>query len=176
MEKLSLRLSPEQVDNQCKILLSQTRLSGQALAALTALQTFITTSADPGEKIGIAYQDIKAILDRHITVAREQVMEDNLNRLLLALDEQNLSEIQGAHAALSRNGFHQTVLSAIQRMPDARLHPAAHWVAEWHRDAKARAEAASPYPDALDLRAAGISPARFSAMSELNTYLQEAIS
>lgn len=175
MEKLSLHLSPEQVDTQCKILLSQTRLSGQALAALTALQSFISTTADPGEKIGSAYLRIKDLLDQHIAAAREQVMEDNLRRLLLALDEHNLSEIQGVHAALSRNGFHQTVLSAIQRMPESQLRQAADWVAAWHRDAKARAEAASPYPDALDLRGAGISPARFSALSELNTYLQEAV-
>jgi hypothetical protein len=102
-------------------------------------------------------------------------MADNLVRLLDALGEQDLGGIQGVHAALSRNGFHQTVLAAIRQLSGEQLRATAAWVADWQGDARTRAEAASPYPDALDLRAAGISPARFAAMSELNMYLQEAL-
>lgn len=176
MEKLTLLLSPEQADTHCQVLITQTRHSGQTLAALTALHSFITATALPNEQTSSAYHDIKRILEQHIATARKQVMDDNLARLLGALDEQNLSEIQGVHAALSRNGFHQTALAAIQRLPDTVLRAAAAWAAGWHRDARTRAAAASPYPDALDLRGAGISPACFAAMSELNSYLQEAIS
>jgi hypothetical protein len=175
MEKLTLLLSPEQADTQCQVLITQTRHSGQTLAALTALHSFITATAAPSEQTHSTYQEIKHILENHIGAARNQVMEDNLARLLGALGEQSLGEIQGVHTALSRNGFHQTVLAAIQRLPDTALLAAAAWVADWHRDARSRAEAASPYPDALNLQGAGISPARFAAMSELNHYLQEAV-
>lgn len=176
MKKLKLLLSPEQTDTHCQVLVTQTRHSGQILAALTALHGFITATAHPDEQTGSTYDEIKRTLEQHIAKARESVMQDNLARLLSALGEQDLCYIQNVHAALSRNGFHQTVLAAIRQLPDAKLHSAAAWVADWHRDAKTRAEAASPYPDALDLRGAGISPARFAAMSELNIYLQEAIS
>lgn len=175
MKKLTLLISPEQADTHCQVLITQTRHSGQTLAALTALHSFISAAAHPDEQTLSTCNDIKRILEQHIATARGKVMDDNLARLLEALGEQNLSEIQGVHAALSRNGFHQTVLAAIQRLPDAGLRTAAAWAADWHRDARARAEAASPYPDALDLRGAGISPARFAAMSELNIYLQEAL-
>lgn len=176
MEKLTLLLSPEQADTHCQVLITQTRHSGQTLAALTALHAFIGATAQPNEQTHHAYDDIKLILERHIATARNSVMEDNLTRLLGALGEQNLGEIQSVHTALSRNGFHQTVLAAIQRLPDDMLHTAAAWTADWHHNARTRAAAASPYPDALDLRAAGISPACFAAMSELNNYLQEAVS
>jgi hypothetical protein len=176
MEKLTLLLSPEQAENHCQVLITQTRHSGQTLAALTALHAFVGATAQPNAQTSSAYDDIKLILERHIATARNSVMEDNLTRLLGALGEQNLGEIQSVHTALSRNGFHQTVLAAIQRLPDDVLRTAAAWVADWHHDARTRAAAASPYPDTLDLRAAGISPACFAAMSELNNYLQEAVS
>jgi hypothetical protein len=175
MEKLTLLLSPEQANDHCRTLVTQTRHAGQALAALVALQSFIAATVQPNQHTDSIYQDIKLILEQHIATARNRVMEDNLARLLGALDEQNLGEIQSVHAALSRNGFHQTVLSAIPRLSVAALLAAAGWTAEWHREARTRAEAASPYPDALDLRGAGISPPRFAAMSELNIYLQEAL-
>lgn len=176
MEKLTLLLSSEQADAHCRTLVMQNRHSGQALAALVALQSFIAATANPVNKNGDVFQNIQRILEQHIATARKRVMEDNLARLLGALGEQNLGDIQSVHAALSRNGFHQTVLAAIQQLPDEALLSAATWVAEWHSDARTRAEAASPYPDAMDLGGAGISPARFAAMSELNTYLQEAVS
>lgn len=176
MAKLTLLLSPDQADAHFRTLAVQIRHSGQALAALTALQSFIAATASMDEQSHSAYRDIKGILEQHIAIARKRVMEDNLASLLGALGEQNLDGIQNVHASLSRNGFHQTVLAAIRHLPDTALLAAAAWAADWCRDARARAEAASGYPDALDLRGAGISPARFAAMSELNTYLQEAVS
>lgn len=176
MEKLTLLLDPEQADAHCRSLVAQNRHSGQVLAALVALQSFIAATARPNEQTNGAYQDIRLILEQYVAAARNRVMDDNLARLLGALREQDLSDIQNVHAALSRNGFHQTVLAAIRQLPDATLLATAAWTAEWQRDAKSRAEAASPYPDALDLSGAGISPARFAAMSELNNYLQEAVS
>ncbi|MBZ0106025.1 MAG: hypothetical protein K8H84_10395 [Sulfuricella denitrificans] len=176
MEKLVLLLSPELADTHCQVLITQTRHSGQTLAALTALYSFITATAHPNEQNLCAYREIKQIFEQHITAARNQVMEDNLARLLNALSARNLCEIQNVHSALSRNGFHQTALSAIQRLPDSVLLATATWVAEWQRDARLRAEAASPYPDALNLHGAGISPACFAAMSELDNYLREAVS
>lgn len=176
MEKLTLLLSPEQADTHCQVLITQTRHSGQTLAALTALHAFITATALPNEQSKDAYNEIKHLLEQHIATARNRVMEDNLARLLGALDSQNLADIQSVHAALSRNGFHQTALAAIHHLPQPALLAAATWVGDWYRDARSRAESASPYPDALNLQGAGISPACFAAMTELNNYLQEAVS
>lgn len=175
MEALKLFLSAPQAAAYCQAVLERTRQPGQALAALTSIQAFIAETADPGEQARAVYRDIKQVLDEHVAAARAKVMEENLALLLPALAERNLCDIQRAHAALSRNGFHQTVLAAIERLPDAALLAASEWIAEWRRDAKARAEAASGYPDALDLRGAGIPLGLYAAMSELEMYLQDAV-
>lgn len=175
METLALLLTPSKTDAYCQALLDRTRQPGQALAALSAVQAFIAAAADPGQQAGAVYLDLKRILDGHVAAARARVMEENLALLLPALAERNLCDIQRVHAALSRNGFHQTVLAALQRLSDAALPTAAVWVAEWRRDAQARAEAASGYPDALDLRGAGIPPGLYAAMAELDSYLQDAL-
>ncbi|MDO8892201.1 MAG: hypothetical protein Q8K43_02190 [Sulfurimicrobium sp.] len=175
MEMLKLLLSPEQAETQCQVLVTQTRHSGQTLAALTALHAFINATARPDEQTSSIHNDIQRILEQHIAAARQSVMQDNLVRLLDALGAQNICGIQSVHTALSRNGFHQTVLSAIRQLPEAKLRAAADWAADWQCDARTRATAASPYPDALDLRGAGISVADFAAMSELNMYFQEAL-
>lgn len=176
MAKLSLLLSPEQADDYFRTLATQIRHSGQALAAITALQAFISATASNDEQSRDAYRAIKNMIDQHVASARTRVMQDNLASLLEALGEQSLEGVQNVHAALSRNGFHQTVLAAIRQLSDEALLAAANWAADWHRDARASAEAASGFPDALDLRGTGIPPARFAAMSELNIYLQEAVS
>jgi hypothetical protein len=172
---LTLQLSAEQTDAHCLAILGQTRQAGQALAALSALQAFIAATTPQDEQAGAVYPAIKAMLDRHVATARSRVMEENLALLIPALLEQNLCDIQRVHAALSRNGFHQTVLTAIRRLSDAALLAAAGWAAEWCRDATARAEAASGFPAALDLRGAGISPGMYTAMAELNIYLREVV-
>jgi hypothetical protein len=169
---LHLHLSAKQLDAHCRAISARTRQSGQTLTALTTLQAFITETAQPDQQTQAIYLDIKAILEQHIAAARGTVMEEHLAHLLTALAAQNLCDIQQVHAALSRNGFHQIALTAIQHLPEAALPTVAAWVSSWCHDAKARAEAASGYPDALDLRGADIAPERYAAMSELNVYLQ----
>lgn len=176
MKQLTLLLSAEQADARCRALLEQTRQASQALAALTALEVFITATAHPDEKFAPLFHEVKAVIERHIATARTRVMDENLAILVPALAEQNLCDIQRVHAALSRNGFHQSVLSAIHRLSDTALFAAAAWAREWCGDAKTRAEAASGFPDALDLRGAGIPPGLYAAMAELDVYLQEAVS
>lgn len=175
MEPLKLFLSAPQAEAYCQGVLDRTRQPAQALASLTAVQAFIAETADPGEQSRAVYRDLKNILDSHVATARARVMEENLTLLLPALAERDLCAIQRVHAALSRNGFHQTVLASLQRLSETALRDASGWVTEWRRDAKARAEAASGYPDALDLRGAGIAPGLYAAMSELDAYLQDAV-
>lgn len=174
MEKLTLRFSLEQADDYCRMVRESTRLPAQALAALSAVQSFVAATADPGQQATPAYQELRRKIDEHLATARARVMEDNLALLIPALSEHNLCDILRVHASLSRNGFHQTVLAAIQRLSDMALLDAANRVAAWVRDARARAEAASGFPDALDLHGAGIVPELWAAMTELDLYLQEA--
>lgn len=174
MEKLTLKFSLEQADDYCRTVRENTRLPAQALAALSAVQSFVAATADPGQQATPAYQDLRRRLEEHLAAARAKVMEDNLALLIPALTEHNQCDILRVHAALSRNGFHQTVLAAIQRLSDMALLEAANRVADWVRGARARAEAASGFPDALDLHGAGIAPELWAAMTELDMYLQEA--
>ncbi len=172
MEKLTLKFSLEQADDYCRMVRESTRLPAQALAALSSVQSFVAATADPGQQATPAYQELRRKLDEHLAMARTRVMEDNLALLVPAITEHKLCDILRVHAALSRNGFHQTVLAAIQRLSDMALLDAANRVAAWVRDA--RAEAASGFPDALDLHGAGIAPELWAAMTELDLYLQEA--
>lgn len=170
----SLRVDAAGIEQHCRQLLHTTRQSAQALAALTALQTFVDAHADGDTKASAEYRDIKTILENHAVAARSKVMKDNLDVLLVALRSEDLCGVQQVHGALSRNGFHQATLAAINLLNRQELVAAAQWARDWRDAAKARAEAASGFPDALDFKGAGIAPGRYAAMNELAMYLQEA--
>ncbi len=45
------------------------------------------------------------------------------------------------------------------------------WASGWLIQAKQRAQQASPYPDAIDFKAAGIDVSEYAAMTDLARYL-----
>lgn len=170
---IALYLDAGRVEEYCRKTLDTTRQSAQALAALTALQAFFEGFADGDVRADESYREIKAIVERHVAAARSKVMADNLQVLLAALRSEDLCGVQQVHEALSRNGFHQVALAAIHLLDRQALEAASAWAGGWRNDAKARAEAASGFPDALDFNRAGITPGRYAAMNELTMYLQE---
>jgi len=176
MEPLKLFLSTDQAAAYCQAVLDRTRQPSQALAALTSVpglhrRNRRSRRTRPAPFTATSSKFSTPTSRRHVP----RCWRKTSRCCSPPSAEHNLCDIQRAHAALSRNGFHQTVLAAIERLPGTALLAASDWVAEWRRDAKARAEAASGYPDALDLRGAGIPLGLYAAMSELEMYLQDAV-
>jgi hypothetical protein len=172
---INLALTPENVEAQCAEAIKQARNTSHALAALITLQTFIAATVQPSHKFTPAYETVKAVVERHAAEMRARILAESADALAGAFRQQNRQEIARIHASLSRNGFWQMAQQAASQLGDSELVAAAAWARDWCREAKASAEAASGFPDALDFRKAGISAAEYTAMTEISRYLTEAI-
>lgn len=173
-EQVVLLLTPESVEAQCREAIRQARNASHALAALIALQTFIAATVQASNKFTPSYEAVKAVVERHAAEIRERILAENAAALSQAIRQKNRLEIARIHAALSRNGFWQVAQQAIRRFGAEELAAAAAWAQDWCREAKASAEAASGFPDALDFRKAGVSPAEYATMTEISAYLADA--
>lgn len=165
-ESFSLSLTPVDMEAQCAALAQQFRSPAQVLSALVALQSLFA-SAPPGQRENAPYREIQAVISDHAERARAQLLAECQSRLQAALQRRDTPEVTRVHGALSRNGFWQAAAEAARRRGNADLQGDLAWLNEWCAAARSRAEAASPYPDALDFRAAGIAPEEFAAMDEL---------
>lgn len=172
--EIALLLTPETVEGQCRETIKQARSTSHALAALISLQSFIAATSRPSDRHTGSYEAVKAVVENHAVEIRARILAENADALAQAIRLRNLAEIARRHAALSRNGFWQAVLQAIRQFGPDELDAAAAWANDWCRDAKASAQAASGFPDALDFRKAGVSASEYAAMSEINVYLAEA--
>lgn len=172
-DALHLVLTPAGVETQCAAFWHQFRSPGQVLSALVALQSLFTL-APPGERIAPPYREIQDIVTRHAEIARARLLLESETRLLHALESRDVAEVTRIHGALSRNGFWQAAASAVNRQSPVDARAANAWMTDWCDSARARAESASGYPDALDLRAAGVSAEEYAAMRELCHCLQTA--
>lgn len=173
-QTLQLTLTADGIEKHCTELKAQARSPAHLLTALMALQALITTYTSPGNQTIPAYRDIQATLERHAAIARENLLQETAAMLQTALIEQDRHAIMRAHGALSRNGFWQAVaLAARQVGPEHRMR-SANWLDAWCRQEKSRAQAASPYPDCLDFKAAGIDQQEYSAMDETRRALNAA--
>lgn len=174
IQSLQLILTADGIEKHCSELKSQARSTAHLLTALVALQTLITTHTPPGNQATTTYRDIQATLERHAALARENLLQETASMLKTALTTQDRHAIMHAHEALSRNGFWQAVaLAARQVGPEPRSR-AAEWLESWCQHEKFRAQAASPYPDCLDFKAAGIDPQEYAAMDETRRALDAA--
>ena len=173
--QIDLNLTPDNVEAQCQEAIKQARNASHALAALITLQTFIAATVQPTHKFTPAYETVKAVVERHAAEIRARILAESADALALAIRQRNCPELARIHASLSRNGFWQMAQQAARQLDSSELLGAATWSRDWCRDAKARAEAASGFPDALDFRKAGIAPAEYAAMTEINRYLTEAL-
>lgn len=173
--QIALTLTPENVEAQCLEAIKQARNASHALAALIALQTFIAATVQASHKFTPAYETVKAVVERHAADIRARILAESADALASAFRQQDRQEIARIHASLSRNGFWQMARQAARQLDDSELIAAAAWSRDWCRDAKAGAEAASGFPDALDFRKAGISAAEYAAMTEISRYLTEAL-
>ncbi len=172
--EIALLLTPETVEALCRETIKQARNASHALAALVSLQSLISATARPSDRHTGSYEAVKAVVDTHAVEMRARILAENAEALAQAIRLRNLAEVARSHAALSRNGFWQAAQQAIRRFGPDELDIAAAWANGWCRDAKASAQAASGFPEALDFRKAGVSATEYAAMSEVSLYLSEA--
>lgn len=172
--ELVLTLTAETVDAYCNDLIRQAPNGGHALTGLVALQSFVAAASPPDSRFAPAYKAIQAVIEARAAGVRERLLEESAAGLARALREANRREVARIHGSLSRNGFWQAAQQAIGLLAADDLASAAAWAQGWCKRAKARAEAASGYPDALDFKRAGIPPAEYAAMTEIAGYLDAA--
>ncbi|MEN6587126.1 MAG: hypothetical protein ABFE02_13895 [Sulfuricella sp.] len=165
-QSFSLELTPPEVEARCAALWQQFRSPGRVVTALVAMQSLFAL-APAGTQETAPYREIHAIMARHAEHARNQLIAESVQRLQAALQHRETREIGRIHADLSRNGFWQAASAAGHGSDGAELVGDIAWLAQWCQGARARAEAASGYPDALDFRAAGIDAEEYTAMDEL---------
>lgn len=172
-DKTSLRFSldTEQAESFCIALWQQSPNPAHILAALTALESFFLATVQTPQRSGMEFTAIVRVLQKHASQAREQLLAAARLELQAAMEARNISGIARLHGSLSRNGFWQAAESAGQNMAAEKARHTADWAALWCRDAKARALAASGYPDALDFKGANVLPADYAAMSDLSACL-----
>lgn len=171
-DEITLLLAPGNVEAQCLEAIRQSRNASHALAALIALQSVISATAHPSDRHTPAYDAVKAVVEKHAAEIRKQILAEHADALTGAIRQRNCPEIARIHSALSRNGFWQAAQHALQQFDQGELDAAAAWARDWCGNAKSRAQAASGFPEALDFRKAGISPAEYAAMTEVGKYLE----
>ena len=173
--EIALLLAPDSVEIQCLETIKQARNTSHALAALIALQSFITFTVRPADRYTPAYKAVKAVIEKHAMATRAKILAENANNLAAAILQKNRPEIAHIHAALSRNGFWQAAQQAISQFRPDDLATSAAWAKDWCSEAKTQAQAASGYPDALDFSKTGITATEYAAMTELSHYFTDAI-
>lgn len=174
--EISLLLTPDNVEAQCLETIKQARNASHALAALIALQAFIPATVHPSDRFTPAYEAVKAAVEKHAAGIRLRILAEHAEALAEAVRRRDRQEIARIHAALSRNGFWQAAQQAMRQFGGDELAAAAAWAKDWCSEARAQAQAASGYPDALDFGKAGIAATEYAAMTEINHYLTDFIS
>ncbi|MDP3483798.1 MAG: hypothetical protein Q8S05_10875, partial [Sulfuricella sp.] len=162
-------------ETQCLEAIKQARNSSHALAALIALQSFISATARPADRHTPAYEAVKGAVEKHAAEIRMRILAEHAQALAEAIRQRNRPEIARIHAALSRNGFWQAAQQAIGQFRPDNLAASAAWAKDWCSEARTQAQAASGYPDALDFGKAGIAATEYAAMTEISHYFTDAI-
>lgn len=175
-ERIKLSFTEKELVDFCRLQIDRSANPGHALAALTSLQAFIALNTTPDVQASDAYKQLRETLAQFLTTARNDLLEENSRRLLNALQLRNIASITTLHGELSRSGFQQTAERALGKLEHVERMTLLNWSGGWCRDATERANAASPYPDAPDFKAAGIDYKEYVAMMDINNILATPVS
>jgi hypothetical protein len=168
---ITLQLTASGIDTYCRELARRSPTLEKRVSAIDALITFISAQTDVGEQAKAEFLSIKQTLLDHFEQAREALLDERAQRLLKALQAQSLPHIALLYSSLSRDAF-WALLGRVEPQLDAAAFDAIRsWASGWLTQAKQRAQQASPYPDAIDFKAAGIDVTEYSAMTDLARYL-----
>lgn len=168
---ITLQLTAPGVDAYCRELARRSPTPEKRVAALDALITFISTQVDSGEQAKAEFVAIRQTLLDHFEQAREALLDERAERLLRALQAQHLHDIAALYASLSRDAFWSLLGRVEQQLDAATLNSLRGWVSGWLAQARQRAQQASPYPDAIDFKAAEIDVSEYLAMTDLGRCL-----
>lgn len=168
---ITLQLTAGSIDAYCRDLARRSPSLEKRVAAIDALITFISTQTEPGEKAKGEFLSIRQTLLDHFEQAREALLDERARQLCEALQARRLPTIASLYASLSRDAF-RAVLDRVSRELEAdAMRSLRDWASDWLVRARERAAHASPYPDAIDFKAAGIDISEYLAMTDLCRYL-----
>lgn len=168
---ITIQLTADGIDSYCRELVRRSPTPEKRVAALDALVTFISSQTDSGEQAKAEFVSIKKALLDHFEQAREALLEERAGRLHQALQARRLPDIAALYTSLSRDAFWTLLGRVEQQLDTATSDSLRTWASGWLTQARQRAQQASPYPDAIDFKAAGIDASEYLAMTDMCRYL-----
>lgn len=169
-QSITIKIEATELEDFCKKLLKRSRDITKTHDALITLESFIAVFGRPSHGTK-EYQLIESTIKTITESSRQAVLEKNTHSLIKALKQCNATALASIHTPLSRNGFYQILQIAITELSDDDIRLVMIWSANWLKEAKQLAEAASGYPDALDFKKAEISIKEFQAISDIDRVL-----
>lgn len=168
---LQLTIDSSSLETFCKQLVQRTDDISRAHHALVTLESFIGLYCNDCHNI--EHTDSPLTLIRQYTEAtREQLMQQRYNRLVNALNKQDIDQVRQVYTQISRNGFSQ-LLSRIQNnVNQEQLNHARQWVSQWLTDARKRAQENSSYPDAFNFLQAGVDIKTYKALDDIQQHFE----
>lgn len=169
-QQMTLQITPRQIDRFCAELCRGSANTGRKHSALIALEGFIVrhTATD---KYGEVFDQIIHTIQQYAEQTRAELLNEFADSLEPALHKRNLGELARIHQAVSRNGFDQLLERVLAGLAPDQADALTHWAEHWVLDAESRARQASGYPDALNLKGAGVALDEYRAMTELRRKL-----
>jgi len=168
--EINLRITPESITKYCHEIMQGSTNTGRKHAAITALEGFIARHAGADGYTPV-YEQVQEIIRNSAAETRSRLLSENGAALAPALRQQNRSEIARVYGSVSRNGFEQVLLEAVQHLTEQDRQYIVEWVGDWCLSSETAARQASGYPDAMDFRKAGIEILEYTALSHINTLL-----
>ncbi len=166
--ELQLTVTVHALDTFCARIRKQARKPGDAIHALTAVQSFLNQTAPAALNTPDA-QPLRECLNTHLDAARTELLHQQAGTIREALRAGRIDRIADSYTQLSRSGFRQTAELVTAQMDAAECLQALAWLQDWIGQARIRAKGA--YPDTFDYTAAGIEPATFMAAEDLYAVL-----
>jgi len=167
---LKLNIDSAELAKFCDKLIKRSRDIAKTHDALITLETFLSLFARGAHGTN-EYNTIEQLIKSYTEQTRSSLMEQETQKLLIALQQQQITTISQIHTPMSRNGFYLILQTAVALLSTTQRQGAAQWATDWVKQAKQKAEQASGYPEAYNFIKAGISIEEFQAMEDISRYL-----
>lgn len=166
--ELHLTVTAQALAAFCVRIRKQARKPGDALQALTAVQSFLAQVATTSVSAAQA-QPLRDCLSQHLDATRAELIQQQADALWAGLRAGSIEPIAACYRQLSRSGFQQAAERGVFRREPAEIQRTVIWLKAWIDQARIRAQGA--YPDSYDFAAAGIEPASLLAAEDLYAVL-----
>lgn len=168
---LKLNIDSTELAKFCDKLIKRSRDIAKTHDALITLETFLSLFAREAHGTS-EYNQIETLIKNYTEQTRSSLMEQETQKLLIALQQQKITAISQIHTPMSRNGFYLILQTAVALISSTQRLSATQWATDWVKQARLKAEQASGYPEAYDFIKAGISIEEFQAMEDVGRYLE----